>query len=165
MKIGLRLGKCVLDIIKGDVLITDVLVIVANSKINPTKDDQWAKIWNSYKNETKIWDIGVHEEVFKYTLRRLYDMGKLHQPRIYGGREHSFNEAWIDAVPTLKKIVAPPNFVIPGKAIPQPLPKLAPRPTVATKPAPLMQETTPAPLPEIHHPLPELPNIMPDILL
>jgi hypothetical protein len=168
MKIGLRLGKCVLDIVKGDVLITEVLVIVANSKINPTKDDQWAKIWNSYKNETKIWDIGVHEEVFKYTLRRLYDMGKLHQPRLYGGREHSFNEAWVDVVPTLKKMVAPPNVIIPGKAIlqssPKPAPRPAPLPTVVTKPAPLLQETTPAPLPEIHHPLPELP-IIPDIVL
>jgi hypothetical protein len=168
MKIGLRLGKCVLDIIKGDVLLTDVLVIVANSKINPNKDDQWTKIWNSYKNESKIWDIGIHEEVFKYTLRRLYDLGKLHQPRIYGGKEHNYVEAWVDVVPTLNKMVAPPKFVAPRKVVqPAVAATIPPRKETGqvTKPAPLLHETAPAPLPEIHHPLPELPGIIPDFVL
>jgi hypothetical protein len=161
VKIGLRLGKCVLDIVKGEVLITDVLVLVINSKFNPNKDDQWAKVWDVYKNQQKTWDVGIHEEVFKYTVRRLFDMGKIHQPRTFGGREHPYTEAWIDAVPTLTKTVVPKNFVIPGKPTPPPLPKLG-----TTKPAPLAREEPERLLPPSKPaPFPEISSIIPDIML
>lgn len=105
MKIGLRLGQCLADIIEGKVIITDVLVLVVNSKFDPRKDDHWKMIWNHYTVTNKTWATGHHEEVYKYTLRRLHDSGKLHQPRVYGGRAHRFEEAWIDTVPTLRNIV------------------------------------------------------------
>jgi hypothetical protein len=160
MKVGLRLGKCVLDIVKGDVLITDVLVIVANSRINPKNDEQWAKVWNVYKNESKIWDVGIHEEVFKYTLRRLFELGKLHQPKTYGGRTHSFKEPWVDIVPTLRDTAIPENFNIPGKPTPKPLPKLG-----STRPATLAAEQPTTMAPTVIASFPEIATIMPDIIL
>jgi hypothetical protein len=101
MKVGLRLGKCILDIVTGDVLLNDVLVIVTTGRVNPNIEVQWAAIWKLYKYETKQWDIGVHEEVFKYITCKIYNMGKIHQPKIYGGRGHSIKEAWVECMPTL----------------------------------------------------------------
>lgn len=102
MKVGFRFGKCVVDIVNGDVLITDVLVIITNSKFNPNNDKQWAITWNIYKNESKEWDNGIHEEVYKYTVRRLFDLGKIHQPKLYGAKPHNYSEPWLELVPLLK---------------------------------------------------------------
>lgn len=102
MKVGFRFGKCILDIVNGDVLITDVLVLITNSRFNPNSDSQWAKTWQIYKVQSKEWDNGVHEEVYKYTVRRLYDLGKIHQPKMYGAKAHTYTEPWLEIVPLLR---------------------------------------------------------------
>jgi hypothetical protein len=102
MKVGFRLGKCVLDIVNGTVPINDVMVIIANSRINPNNEQHWNSTWNNYKNKSKQWDNGIHEEVYKHTVKRLFELGKIHQPNLYGKNIHSMSEAWLDIVPVLK---------------------------------------------------------------
>ena len=101
MKIGLRLGVCMVDIVKGKVKSSDVLALIINSKFDPRADVHWKLIWDHYYRVTKIWDTGHHEDVYKFALRRMYNAGKIHQPKIYGGRAHTLTEAWVDIVPRL----------------------------------------------------------------
>lgn len=102
MKIGLRLGYCLRDIVNGTVKTSDVFVLVINSKFDPRNDAHWAEIWKYYTAK-KIWATGHHEDVYKFALRRLFRAGKLHQPRTYGGKPHEFNESWVEMVPVLNK--------------------------------------------------------------
>lgn len=103
MRIGLRLGYCLRDIVNGTVKTSDVFVLVINSKFDPRIDAHWAEIWKYYYTGKKIWDTGHHEDVYKFALRRLFKAGKIHQPRIYGAKPHSFDESWVEMVPVLKR--------------------------------------------------------------
>jgi hypothetical protein len=103
MKIGLRLGYCLRDIVKGTVKTSSIFVLIVNSKFNPNNDDHWDAIWEYYM-DNKIWDTGHSEDVYKFALRRLYKAGKIHQPRIYGGRVHKFTESWVEMIPALIKM-------------------------------------------------------------
>jgi hypothetical protein len=104
MKIGLSYSRCVRDIVDGKVSIDDVLIIIARTDFDPHDDKQWASIWGGYHNPYGLshpeWVSypDKDEQKFREVSTRLYDMGKLHQPRKFGASPARRQEIWLEAV-------------------------------------------------------------------
>ena len=108
MKIGLSYSRCVRDIVDGKVDIKDVLVIVARTNFVPRDDEQWRNIWENYggggtfgspySNPEWMSYSDEAEQKFLDVTLELYNSGKLHQPRQYGGHPASFPYYWLDCV-------------------------------------------------------------------
>ena len=99
MKIGFSLGRCVRDIVKGDVSIDDVAFIIAataireKEKLRPViQDYTWR---DGYLN-------GLDEEVCQSVAEQLWDQRKILQPRLQGLQRHMQpeNAVWVDMFPT-----------------------------------------------------------------
>jgi len=104
MKIGLSYSRCIRDIVDGIVDIDDVLVIIARTDFDPHDDEQWAGIWSGYHGYSP-WSnpewLGYSDEdetKFREVSTRLYDMGKLHQPRKFGANPSRRPEIWLETV-------------------------------------------------------------------
>jgi hypothetical protein len=96
MKIGLRLGLCIRDIMTGKVAIEDVFVLVLTSKFNPVQTGIWEALWKVYgKNE---WNTGHDQEQYKELIMSLYNQGKIHQPKMFGGAGHPYRQTWMEMV-------------------------------------------------------------------
>lgn len=106
MKVGLSFSRCVLDIVENRVDFDDVLVIIARTDFNPHDDEQWQGIWHGYTSRsswsTAEWhhwaDRGEAEELFREVAKRLWDYGKLHQPRKFGAHPTKRREYWLETV-------------------------------------------------------------------
>jgi hypothetical protein len=120
MKIGLSYSRCIRDIVDGVVDIDDVLVLITRTDFDPRDDEQWAGIWEGYgggQNPGGLWSnpewAGYDdEELFRKISIDLYNSGKMHQPRKFGGHPRRMPYIWLEAVlpsteldsnPTLKK--------------------------------------------------------------
>lgn len=108
MKIGLSYSRCVLDIVEGVVDIDDVLVIIARTDFDPNDDDQWKGIWKGYCGgamfnvhmEWGNYDVENSEQElqFRNVSQRLYNSGKLHQPRQFGAYPARLPHVWLETV-------------------------------------------------------------------
>ena len=109
MKIGTSLGKCVKSILAGEVKEEDVLFIVTNTNC-PTIETLMGVIEDYYYQAVRV-PKGHAYDMSDYTLadacivaRRLFESGKLHQPRAVGsgmyGNAHSLQDTWYDIVPS-----------------------------------------------------------------
>lgn len=108
MKIGLSYSRCVRDIVEGVVDIDDVLVVVARTDFNPCADEEWAGIWKGYCkgaffNMNMEWsgydyDNPEHEKMFRDVSIELYNSGKMHQPRQYGGYPRRLPYVWLETI-------------------------------------------------------------------
>ena len=97
-KVGLSYSRCLIDLVEEDVDYEEVLVIVTGTFFNPHDDDQWKSIWNGYKNSS--WrSYNDKEELFRAKTLELYDDGKLHQPRTFGGHHRSRSYHWLKCMP------------------------------------------------------------------
>jgi hypothetical protein len=97
MKVGLSLGRCVLDIIEGRVKFDDVLVIIAGTQLHPDNDRQWTVVWDTYKDT--IWRRHKASAIlFRSMVRRLYEAGKIHQPRMFGADVKGVADHWMDLI-------------------------------------------------------------------
>jgi len=85
LKIGLSLSRCMRDIFNGTVDEEDVLVIIARTDFNPHNDNHWNDIWNGYisggLSHPEWKDFADDYDDFRRMAIRLYDAGKIHQPR------------------------------------------------------------------------------------
>ena len=111
MKIGLSYSRCILDIVDGRVDIDDVLVLITRTDFDPHNDEQWKGIWIGYGGGTDNgyttgflsmsnpeW-AGYHDEAqFRDISIKLYDLGKMHQPRKFGASPARRPEIWLEAV-------------------------------------------------------------------
>lgn len=81
MKLGLSLSGCVRDIVCGKVSIGDVLVVMANTNFDPTDDEDWQEIWDSYRDHE--WQDHQHlgEANFREIAESLWRSGRIHQWR------------------------------------------------------------------------------------
>ena len=99
MKVGLSFGLCVEDIITGKVDESDVLVITTGTDFDPHNDEQWRQIYRGYELR---WSVTGHtESEFRDLSTRLYDLGRIHQPRQFdrlNRRNWSqvFGHHWLD---------------------------------------------------------------------
>lgn len=101
MKLGLSLSRCMLDIIEGRVDYNDVIVIVTRTDFDPRDDNHWKSIWKGYTGVTfgnaVAWDQHTDkEEKFRDLALRLYNEGKLHQPRQFGAHPPRLPWHWLD---------------------------------------------------------------------
>jgi hypothetical protein len=103
MLIGTSLGKCVKEILDGKVKEDEVLFIVTNTMC-PTLDRLIDVIKEYYYYpRTRAYDMTAHSlDDAKEVAQRLYEHGKLHQPRCFNEvyRAHSLKDTWYDIVPT-----------------------------------------------------------------
>lgn len=104
MKIGLSYSRCVRDIVDGNVDIDDVLVVVARTDFDPRNDEQWSGIWRGYRMRSG-WsqpEWGMYgeedEERFRDVSIKLWDAGKLHQPRKFGAHPRRLPYYWLETV-------------------------------------------------------------------
>jgi hypothetical protein len=102
MKIGLSLSRCMRDIFNGTVDEQDVLVIVARTDFDPHNDNHWTQIWDGYTLgglSNPEWEDFVDEETdFRSMAIRLYDGGKIHQPRQFKAHPPRMPYYWLDCV-------------------------------------------------------------------
>ena len=108
MKVGLSYSRCIRDIVDGKIDINDVLVLITRTDFDPHDDEQWAGIWTGYGggqtfgspfSNPEWMDYPVEDEAkFRDVSIKLYDSGKMHQPRKFGARPHRLPYYWLEAV-------------------------------------------------------------------
>ena len=102
MKIGLSLSRCMRDVYTGKVDEQDVLVIVARTDFDPHNDNQWKNIWEGYiyggVSNPEWTDFKDEHDDFRRMAIRLYDTGKIHQPRQFGSHPSRLPYYWLDCV-------------------------------------------------------------------
>lgn len=103
MRIGLSLSRCVKDIVDGIVDINDVLVIIARTNVDPRDNASWKEIWEGYACGNSFssypeWEGYTDEMQFRQVCINLWESGKLHQPRQYGGNPARRPEIWLETV-------------------------------------------------------------------
>ena len=110
MKIGTSLGKCVKDILDGHTRYEDVLVVVTNTNC-PTLETLMEVIEQYYYDNRGARGRGAAYDMSAYSLKdacavaqRLFDNGKLHQPRSLSknlyGNAHALQDTWYDIIPS-----------------------------------------------------------------
>lgn len=100
MKIGFSLGRCVRDIVNGEVAIDDVAFIIAATHINSV--EQLDQVVEMYMYEPGYL-LGLDFEKCKEIARQLWDSSKILQPRREGMHRHMQpeNAIWVDMYPTV----------------------------------------------------------------
>jgi hypothetical protein len=101
MKVGFSYSRCMVDIIEGRVKEDEILVIISRTDFNPHNANQWNSIWRGYTNvnswSNDEWrDYRDREQEFKELTIRLYDEGKLHQPRQFGAWPQRVYDIWAE---------------------------------------------------------------------
>jgi hypothetical protein len=109
MKIGTSLGKCVRSILAGEVKEEDVLFIVTNTNC-PTIETLMGVIEQYYyeyqgSGRRAAYDMSAYSLADACAVaQRLFESGKLHQPRavVKGmySNAHALQDTWYDIVPS-----------------------------------------------------------------
>jgi hypothetical protein len=110
MKIGLSYSRCVRDIVDGKVDINDVLVLITRTDFDPNDDEQWTGIWKGYGGgqtfgspfSSPEWmDYPAeYESKFRDISIKLWETGKLHQPRKFGAHPRRLPYIWLETIVT-----------------------------------------------------------------
>jgi hypothetical protein len=110
MRVGLSFSRCVRDIVDGVVDIKDVLVIISRTDFDPNNDKQWAGIWEGYHWSNPEWASYPDEDEAKFreVSIKLWEQGKLHQPRKFGAHPSRLPYYWLDTLPIAQDIDANP---------------------------------------------------------
>ena len=102
MKIGLSLSRCLRDIVEGNVLFEDILVVIARTDIDPDNDEHWKAIFDGYLygglSHPEWQGMEDEEENLRHVLRQLHKHGKLHQPRQFGAHPPRMRYYWLECV-------------------------------------------------------------------
>jgi hypothetical protein len=80
MKIGTSFSQCIRDVVNGKVAIDDIVVICSRSNFSVEKVLRWREIWDWHKDGA--W-LDLDENLTKRALFKLWNAGKIHQPRIF----------------------------------------------------------------------------------
>ena len=100
MKIGFSLGRCIRDIVNGEVKESDVAFIIAATCIR--EKEQMDHVIDDYLfREDYLW--GLDETLCKEVAHSLWDNNKILQPRREGLHRHKQpeNSIWVDMYPTV----------------------------------------------------------------
>ena len=110
MKVGLSLSRCVRDIVECRVDYDDVLVIIARTNFDPHNDNHWSGIFEGYRYgglSNPEWagaephmDDSEVSDMYRNVCVRLYDGGKIHQPRQFTAHPPRMPYYWLDCVVT-----------------------------------------------------------------
>ena len=101
MKIGFSLGRCVRDIVKGNVHIDDVAFIIAATSIHD--EPQLKDVIEQYQYRDDDYLYGVDENKCQEVALELWKTNKILQPRRQGMHRHRQpeNAVWVDMFPTI----------------------------------------------------------------
>ena len=101
MKIGFSLGRCVRDIVRGDVNIDDVAFIIAATAIHD--EPQLANVIEQYMYRNDEYLYGLDEAKCQEVALELWSSNKILQPRRQGLHRHRQpeNAVWVDMFPTV----------------------------------------------------------------
>ena len=101
MKIGFSLGRCVRDIVKGNVHIDDVAFIIAATSIHD--EPQLANVIEQYMYRDDDYLYGLNEAKCQEVALELWSTNKILQPRRQGMHRHRQpeNAVWVDMFPTV----------------------------------------------------------------
>jgi hypothetical protein len=99
MKIGFSFGRCIRDIVKGDVDINDVVAIITRTRMTEPEDMKFVIAEYMY---VPHYLMDLDEEKCQEVGLELWTTGRLHQPRNFGTRPVRIIEdhVWMDLVPT-----------------------------------------------------------------
>ena len=99
MKIGFSLGRCIRDIVRGQVAFDDVLVIVTRTRA--TTLDTVIEVVDEYMYEPTYLK-GLDQAKCRQIATDLWNQGKIHQPRLNGTFPPMLSNdyVWMDIVPT-----------------------------------------------------------------
>jgi hypothetical protein len=99
MKIGFSLGRCVRDIVRGDVSINDVAFIIAATNIH--SEEQLKHVVDDYLFRDDYL-CGLDETVSQQVALDLWNSNRILQPRRQGMMRHQqpTNSVWVDMFPT-----------------------------------------------------------------
>ena len=102
MKIGFSFGRCIRDIVKGEVDINDVLVIVARTRM-PELEHVVTVISDYMYRDDYL--LGLDEDECQRVGAELFESGRVHQARLESGNIWGIAAAhgdavWADVVPT-----------------------------------------------------------------
>jgi hypothetical protein len=101
MKIGFSLGRCVRDIVRGDVHIDDVAFIIAATSIHD--EPQLKDVIEQYMYRDDDYLYGLDENKCQEVALDLWKTNKILQPRRQGMHRHRQpeNAVWVDMFPTV----------------------------------------------------------------
>ena len=101
MKIGFSLGRCIRDIVTGDISIDDVAFIIAATAIRDG-EEQLAQVIDDYLYRPGYLD-GLDGEKCQTVAKALYNSNRILQPRLQGMHRHMQpeNAVWVDLFPTV----------------------------------------------------------------
>jgi hypothetical protein len=99
MKVGFSFGRCIRDIVNGEVDIKDVAVIIARTRMED--DNAILDVVAEYMY-TPGYLLGLDVDKCNEVALQLQHDGKLHQPRNFGKYPVRIREehVWMDLVPT-----------------------------------------------------------------
>jgi LmbE family N-acetylglucosaminyl deacetylase len=99
MKIGFSLGRCIRDIVNGDVDIDDVAFVIAATNIR--EREQILNVIVTYEFEPEYL-YGLDHDRCMEVAYALWDTNRLLQPRRQGLHRHKQpeNSVWVDMFPT-----------------------------------------------------------------
>lgn len=99
MKIGFSLGRCVRDIVRGDVSIDDVAFVIAATNIR--EREQILNVIVMYEAEPEYL-YGLDHDQCMEVAYALWDTNRILQPRKEGLHRHKQpeNSVWVDMFPT-----------------------------------------------------------------
>lgn len=99
MKIGFSLGRCVRDIVNGEVSINDVAFLITATSIHTA--DQLSQVIQMYTYEDGYL-LGLDEADCQKVALELWNTNRLLQPRKQGLHRHQQPEdsIWVDIFPT-----------------------------------------------------------------
>jgi len=101
--VGHSLSRCVLDILEGRVKEEDVEVIITRTRFNFYDPDHWEAIWTGYTRRNpfsnNVWvNFSEEQERVRGLVGRLWDDGKIHQPRNFGAYPLRVRNIWSELV-------------------------------------------------------------------
>ena len=99
MKIGFSLGRCIRDIVNGDISIDDVAFIITATNIREREDLEFVIF--TYESEPEYL-YGLDHEHCMDVAYALWDTNRLLQPRRQGLHRHKqpAGSVWVDMFPT-----------------------------------------------------------------
>lgn len=99
MKIGFSLGRCIRDIVKGEITTNDVAFIIASTAIRD--EAQLLLVIENYMYR-EGYLYGLDQEQCKIVALDLWKASKILQPRLQGIHRHMQPEGsiWVDLFPT-----------------------------------------------------------------
>jgi hypothetical protein len=100
MKIGFSLGRCIRDIVNGEVALDDVAFIIAATNIHTP--EQLAQVVDSYLYRDDYLYMLDEAECQRVALE-LWNTNRILQPRRQGMHRHKQpeNSVWVDMFPTV----------------------------------------------------------------